>query len=72
MGVKLVLDVQAEVEGAGRTGGRGESDGEGGTCEMMADHAERSLLSLQGQRAESDGTVTSNLITLYKALGGGW
>jgi len=34
--------------------------------------AERSLLSLQGQMAESDGKVTSNLITLYKALGGGW
>jgi len=34
--------------------------------------AERSLLSLQSQMAESDGKVTSNLITLYKALGGGW
>jgi len=34
--------------------------------------AERSLLSLQGQLAQSNGTVTSDLITLYKALGGGW
>jgi NodT family efflux transporter outer membrane factor (OMF) lipoprotein len=34
--------------------------------------AERSLLSLQGQLAQSDGTVTSNLIALYKVLGGGW
>ena len=34
--------------------------------------AERSLLSLQSQMAESDGKVTSNLIALYKALGGGW
>ncbi len=34
--------------------------------------AQRSLLSLQGQLAQSDGTVTSNLIALYKALGGGW
>jgi outer membrane protein TolC len=34
--------------------------------------AERSLLSLQNQMAESDGKVTSNLIVLYKALGGGW
>ncbi|MCJ7596539.1 MAG: efflux transporter outer membrane subunit, partial [Desulfobacterales bacterium] len=34
--------------------------------------AERSLLTLQGQLAQSDGAVTSNLITLYKALGGGW
>lgn len=34
--------------------------------------AQRSLLSFQNQLAESDGTVTSNLIRLYKALGGGW
>jgi outer membrane protein TolC len=33
---------------------------------------ERSLLSLQSQLVESDGAVTSNLITLYKVLGGGW
>ena len=34
--------------------------------------ADRSLLSLQSQMAESDGKVTSNLIALYKVLGGGW
>ena len=34
--------------------------------------AQRSLLSFQDQLAGSDGTVTSNLIRLYKALGGGW
>ncbi len=34
--------------------------------------AQRSLLSFQNQLAESNGTVTSNLIRLYKALGGGW
>jgi NodT family efflux transporter outer membrane factor (OMF) lipoprotein len=34
--------------------------------------AQRSLLSFQDQLAESEGTVTSNLISLYKALGGGW
>jgi NodT family efflux transporter outer membrane factor (OMF) lipoprotein len=34
--------------------------------------AQRSLLSFQDQLAQSDGTVTSNLIRLYKALGGGW
>jgi NodT family efflux transporter outer membrane factor (OMF) lipoprotein len=34
--------------------------------------AQRSLLSLQDQLAQSDGAVTSNLIRLYKALGGGW
>lgn len=34
--------------------------------------AQRSLLSFQDQLATSRGTVTTNLIALYKALGGGW
>lgn len=34
--------------------------------------AERSLLSFQDQLNQSNGAVTSNLIRLYKALGGGW
>lgn len=34
--------------------------------------AQRSLLSLEDQLAQSDGAVTSNLVRLYKALGGGW
>ena len=34
--------------------------------------AQKSLLSLEDQLSQSDGTVTSNLIRLYKALGGGW
>jgi NodT family efflux transporter outer membrane factor (OMF) lipoprotein len=34
--------------------------------------AQRSLLSFQDQLAQSDGAITSNLISLYKALGGGW
>ena len=34
--------------------------------------AQRALLSLQNQLAQSEGEVTSNLIRLYKALGGGW
>ncbi|MBN2467673.1 MAG: efflux transporter outer membrane subunit [Deltaproteobacteria bacterium] len=34
--------------------------------------AQRSLLSFQDQLATSEGSVTSNLIRLYKALGGGW
>jgi NodT family efflux transporter outer membrane factor (OMF) lipoprotein len=33
---------------------------------------QRTLFSFQDQLAESDGTVTANLIRLYKALGGGW
>lgn len=34
--------------------------------------AQRSLLSFQDQLAQSAGTVTTNLVRLYKALGGGW
>ena len=34
--------------------------------------AQRSLLSYQDQLSTSNGTVTSNLMSLYKALGGGW
>jgi NodT family efflux transporter outer membrane factor (OMF) lipoprotein len=34
--------------------------------------AQRSLLSLQEQLTQSEGSATSNLIRLYKALGGGW
>jgi len=34
--------------------------------------AERSVLSFQDQLAQSKGQVTSNVISLYKALGGGW
>jgi outer membrane protein TolC len=30
------------------------------------------LLSLQDQLSVSDGQVTTNMIALYKALGGGW
>jgi len=33
---------------------------------------QRSLLSFQDQLADSEGTVTSNLIRLYKSLSGGW
>lgn len=35
-------------------------------------NAQRALLSLQSQQAASDAAVTSGLIRLYKALGGGW
>ncbi len=34
--------------------------------------AQRSLLSFQDQMTTSRGTITANLIRLYKALGGGW
>jgi NodT family efflux transporter outer membrane factor (OMF) lipoprotein len=34
--------------------------------------AERSLRSFEDSLAQSEGAVTSNLVRLYKALGGGW
>jgi outer membrane protein TolC len=34
--------------------------------------SERSVLSFQDQLAQSRGQVISNLVSLYKALGGGW
>lgn len=34
--------------------------------------AQRSLLTLQNELAQSDATITADLIRLYKALGGGW
>jgi NodT family efflux transporter outer membrane factor (OMF) lipoprotein len=34
--------------------------------------AQRSLLSFQEQLAQNEGNVTSNLVRLYKTLGGGW
>jgi outer membrane protein TolC len=33
---------------------------------------ERSLLNQQDQQVVSQAEITSNLIRLYKALGGGW
>jgi outer membrane protein TolC len=34
--------------------------------------AQRSLLILQDELNQSNGAVISNLVRLYKALGGGW
>lgn len=34
--------------------------------------AQRSLLSFQEQLAQSEGSIVINLVSLYKALGGGW
>ena len=34
--------------------------------------AERNLLAAQLQLADSTTTISSNLVALYKALGGGW
>lgn len=34
--------------------------------------AQRSLLNLQDELTQSQGTVTANLVRLYKVLGGGW
>ncbi len=35
-------------------------------------NAQLSLLSFQDELVQSDGAVTTNLVRLYKALGGGW
>ena len=34
--------------------------------------AERNLLSTQQQLTESTTAISANLVSLYKALGGGW
>lgn len=34
--------------------------------------AQQSMLSYEDQLAQSEGTVTTNLVRLYKSLGGGW
>lgn len=34
--------------------------------------AQRALLSFEDQLAQSEGDVTTNLVRIYKALGGGW
>ena len=34
--------------------------------------AQQSMLSYKDQLAQSEGTVTTNLVRLYKSLGGGW
>lgn len=39
---------------------------------MVLLDTQRSLLAYQDELDQSDGTVTSNLVRLYKALGGGW
>jgi len=46
-------------------------------CRLVPDipnvlDTQRLLLSFQDELAQSDGAVTSNLIRLYKAPGGGW
>jgi NodT family efflux transporter outer membrane factor (OMF) lipoprotein len=46
------------------------SAGEGDFLTVL--DAQRSLLSLQDQLAASNAQITTNVISLYKALGGGW
>jgi NodT family efflux transporter outer membrane factor (OMF) lipoprotein len=45
---------------------------EGATDYQRVIDAQRSLLAQQNSLAESSSSVTTNLIALYKALGGGW
>jgi outer membrane protein TolC len=39
---------------------------------LNVQEAQRSLLAAEDQLAQSDTAVSSNLVALYKALGGGW
>jgi NodT family efflux transporter outer membrane factor (OMF) lipoprotein len=46
---------------------------DGGETDFMSVlDSQRSLLNLQDQLAASNGQVTTNVISLFKALGGGW
>ena len=45
---------------------------EGQTDFLNVLQAQRSLLSTQDALAQSDQTVSTDLVALYKALGGGW
>jgi outer membrane protein TolC len=61
------------VEAAGRAADLAEKKYSAGLVDFISVmDAQRQLLTYQNQLAESTGAVTSDLIALYKALGGGW
>ncbi len=65
--------LRAAEEAAGKAVSLAQRKYEAGLTNFVAVlDAERSLLTFQNQLAQSNGAVTSNLIKLYKALGGGW
>lgn len=61
------------AEAAGQAAALAEMQFQAGLVNFTAVlDARRSLLSFEDQLAQSAGTMTLNLIRLYKALGGGW
>jgi len=67
-------DALAEAADAAKQAGQVAQDlykaGIGNFSDVL--DAQRSLHSFQDQQAQSTGVLTSNIIRLYKALGGGW
>ncbi len=45
---------------------------EGDSSYLNVLDAQRTLLGLQDSLAQSEGPINTNLVRLYKALGGGW
>ena len=70
--LKLMIDAVHRYEGY-----VAQSTGDGifalfGAPVAHEDHAQRALYATQDQMVLSETTVLTNLIALYKALGGGW
>ena len=64
--------LQAEADNR-RALGLAQSRYQQGVADFLAVlDAERNLLATQQQLADSTTTISSNLVALYKALGGGW
>ncbi|MFB3906021.1 MAG: efflux transporter outer membrane subunit [Acidobacteriota bacterium] len=61
------------TEAAQRAAELASTQYQGGLIDFQAVlDSQRSLLSLEDQLASSTGTIASNLVRVYKALGGGW
>jgi len=75
--IKVQTVLQEQLRRASRVAGRAvhlyEQQYRSGLIDFTSVlDAQRSQLSFQEQLAVRDGTVTGNLVRLYKALGGGW
>lgn len=67
--IALVAAVQAAQSAAGLAANQYAA----GLIDFLAVlDTQRSLLSLQDQLSQSEAAITSNLVRLYKAMGGGW
>jgi multidrug efflux system outer membrane protein len=68
---RLALNQAVAASQASLTLARQKAD-QGLTDTLSVLEAQRSLLSAQDALAQCDGTIRTDLIALYKALGGGW